>query len=189
MKLKLNLGFLTIFILLWVVCFFTLLSTMKVQESYFELGRDTIPHALAMSEMETRAFDLANEVKEYLAHGKDEKRQNVREKVKDLIKRGEGNLAYAKKKGEKEAAAATELLKKIRAFYSDVTDILKLKANGRTVDQLFELEIKLHSSFEPMIGLIWKLKEARMRKMAMTGDDVLEAHNAQVRAWRKLTLL
>lgn len=181
MKLKLNLGFLTIFTLLWVVCFFTLLSTMKVQESYFELGRDTIPHALAMNEMETKAFEIANEVKEYLAHGKNENRQNARAKVKSLIKSGEGNLAYAKKKGGKEAAADTELLKKIRAFYLDVANILKLKTKGKTGDELFGLEIKIHSSFEPLMELISKLKEARMRKMAMAGDQVLEKHNKMIK--------
>ncbi|MCK5450963.1 MAG: PAS domain S-box protein [Candidatus Omnitrophica bacterium] len=181
MKLKLNLGFLTIFTLLWVVCFFTLLSTMKVQQSFFELGRDTIPHAFAMNEMETRAFEIANEVKEYLAHGKDENRQNVRAIVKSLIKSGEGNLAYAKKRGRKEAAAATELLKKMRALYLDIANILALKTKGAAVDQLFKLEVKIHASFEPLIELISKLKEARMREMALTGNEVLEKHNKMIR--------
>ena len=180
MKLKLNLGFLTIFTLLWVVCFFTLLSTMKVQQSFYELGRDTIPHTLAMNEMETRAFEIANEVKEYLAHGKDENMQNVQVKVKSLIKSGEGNLAYANKRRGKEAAAAKELLKKIKAFYLDVANILKLKTKGMAVDKLFELEVKVHSSFEPLVELISKLREARIREMALTGNEVLEKHNKMI---------
>lgn len=180
MRLKLTLGFLTIFIMLWAVCFYTLLSGMKVRQLFFELGRDVIPRAIAMSDMENKAFEIAHEVKEYLAHGEDKNIKNVKKGVKNINKIGEDHLKYAKKKSSEEVAAK-ELLEKIKRLNLGIDKISALKAEAMSVEELFNLEEKIHPEFESLLELIKKLKAARMNEMELADAGVSEKHNYMIK--------
>ncbi len=58
MRLKLNLGFSAIILVLWAICIYTLLSNMSVRKTFNDLEGNIVPSALSMTRMKYGATEI-----------------------------------------------------------------------------------------------------------------------------------
>lgn len=177
MRRKLNFGILLIFFMLWGVCIFMVLSNRSALKVFIEFERDTIPDAVAMIELERGAFEIAYNVMEFIAHGKDSDLKNVQAGLIDLVKIGEEHLRREQLKGPNEEKGAAELLGKIKRLNVSVGQLVSLKKNGGGIEELLRVEEKYHPVFDSLIAHAQTYRNIHMNTMASVGTRVFNKHN------------
>lgn len=177
MRRKLNLGILVIFLMLWGVCIYTVLTNREALRMFIEFDRDTIPDTVAMVELEKGAFEIAHNVMEFVAHGKEGHMKNVQAGLMDVIKIGEEHFRREQLKGPNEEKGAAELLDKIKRFNSFLAHLVSLKKNGVSIEELHRIEEKNHPIFDSLIDHVQTYKNIHMGTMASAGTRVFNKHN------------
>ncbi|UCD32945.1 MAG: PAS domain-containing protein [Desulfobacterales bacterium] len=177
MRHKLNFGLLLIFLMLWGVCIYMVLSHRSALKAFIEFERDTVPDAVAMIELEKGTFEIAHYVMEYIAHGKEGDMKNAQAGVSNLIKIGEEHLRREQPKGPNKEKGAAELLGKIKRLNVSVTQLISLKKNGVGAEELFRVEEKIHPVFDSLIAHAQTYRNIHMKTMASVGTRVFNKHN------------
>jgi len=177
MRRKLRFGILMIFLMLWGVCIYTVLSNRSALKVFIEFERDTIPDTVAMVELEKGAFEIAHNVMEFIAHGKDSDMKNVQVGLIDLVKIGEEHLRREQLKGPNEEKGAAELLGKIKRLNVSVGQLVSLKKNGVGIEELLKVEEKNHPVFDSLIAHAQTYRNIHMNTMASVGTRVFNKHN------------
>ena len=160
MRRKLNLGFMVIILLLWAICLYTLLSSMSVHEVFGELEGDIVPGAIAMTEMDGTANQIAHGTVEYILTGDAKAKAEVQtasewlENSLAAHKEHEINIGYLEKK---EAEKLEECGKKL---ISVANEIINLK------DQGVSKEVLLKKENEELEGVLYLFVEHVMSHKA-----------------------
>ena len=177
MRRKLNFGILVIFLMLWGVCIYTVLTNRDALTMFMEFERDTIPDTVAMVELEKGAFEIAHNVMEFIAHGKEGHMKNVQAGLMDVMKIGEEHYRREQLKGPNEAKGAAELSDKIRRWNLALSHIVSAKKNGASIEELLRIEEKSHPLFDALINHIQTYRNVHVNAMASASRRVFDKHS------------
>ncbi len=177
MRRKLNLGILVIFLMLWGVCIYSVLTNRDALTLFIEFERDTMPDTIAMVELEKGVFEIAHDMMEFIAHDNEGHMKNVQMGLMDITKIGEEHYRREQLKGPNEAKNAAALSDKIKRWNMSLSRLVSLKQNGASIEALLQLENKTHPLFDALIDQVQIYRNAHMDALASSGSRVFNKHN------------
>jgi len=186
MRRKLNLGFLTVVLLLWAICVYTVLSTMSVRGIFTDLGDDVVPGAILMLEMKYKAVEIRATTLSYIATG-------------DVITQGRTKRELLQKEWaalEKDARAHVELMRRTapggppiaeqisdlsRKFISASSEIVDLKDQDAENEELLErIEQRLRPAFLSLRKVLDEHTVMHLGELSAAKTEVHAKHNATI---------
>ena len=174
---KVTVVFLFVILLIWVTVLFAQNTYTVIHQEFELLEEDIIPGAIAMSEMENTANEASHEVMDYVVFGEEESKQIVLSATKDLEELGLEHLEHETHIGQEEQKVAEELLVKINVFNSAVAELIDMKEQGVSVDEILERENEtIHPSLDSLITQLEEHKATHMEEFAAAEEAVYEAH-------------
>ncbi|MCK4655306.1 MAG: PAS domain S-box protein [Candidatus Cloacimonetes bacterium] len=174
MRKKINLGFIIIILLVWIICLYTIFSSLSVQKLFNELNDDIVPGAIAMVKMKYEASDIRSWTLTYILRGnvvRNEKtiKEWLQEDWLDLENATQIHYEHEKHIGIEDQQAAEEIIKLSQKLISASIEIIDLKDQGVESDILFEkIKEDFRSAFYP-------LKEALDKHIAIHNEELTAA--------------
>ena len=177
---KLILGFLIAVLLVCAVIFLCVRSAYTdMQREVGLLEGDIVPGALIMGEMEGAATEAAHELIDYTIRGKEESKQITLSAIKDLEKLGQEHLEHETHIGQEEQKAAEELMAEINTFGSTVVELINLKEQGASAEELLEQkDAAVNPALDILIAQIREHKAVHMEELAGTMGAVRGAYTS-----------
>lgn len=178
---KLTVGFLVIVLILWTTVFLAVNTYSKIHDKFELLEADIIPGEIAMSEMEMLANEAAHELMDYVVFGGEEDKQITLSATKDLEMRGLEHLQHETHIGQEEQKVAEELMVKINTFTSAVVELIALKEQGVSVDELLNREDEtIHPALGSLVEQIREHKAVHMEELAAAEEAVYKAESSGI---------
>jgi len=174
---KLALGFSFVVIAMLATVLFCLNTNKDIRKQFEALGDDIVPGAIAMTAMEGKCQQTAHELMRYIttAGEEEEKEKAVQADLESLEKAAMEHLECGISIEEHEAAR--QLMTEAEKFASICTEIIDLKKQGLSTNELLE---KKKNSFNPVLdSLLAQLRKrtaAHMRELAKAEGAVSQAH-------------
>ncbi len=156
MRKKINLGSTIIILLVWIICLYTIFSSLSVQKLFNELNDDIIPGAISMTKMKYEATDIKLWTLSYILRGnivRNEKtiKEWLQESWSNLENEAQIHYEHEKHIGIEEQQAAEKIITLSQKLISASTEIINLKDQGVESDILFEkIKEDFRSSFYPL---------------------------------------
>jgi signal transduction histidine kinase len=176
---KLALGFSFVVIAMLGTVLFCLNTNSNIRKQFEALGDSIVPSAIAMAEMEGKCQQTAHELMRFIATSGEEeaKEKAVIADLKSLERAATEQLGRGKHISPKEQEADRQLMAEMEKFASVCTEILNLKKQGLSANELLE---KKKSSFNPILdSLLAQLRKrtaAHMLELAEAEGAVSQAH-------------
>ncbi|MCK4829857.1 PAS domain S-box protein, partial [bacterium] len=178
---KLGLGFLVVVLLIWVTVFFAGNTYSNIDEEFQLLREDIVPDVIAMSEMEMAANKAAHEVMDYVINGDEESKQITLSATEYLEKLGLEHLEHETHIGQEEQKVAEELMVKIDTFTGTVVELISLKEQGVSTDELLRREDEAtHPALATLLEQVREHKAVHMEELAEAEEAVHEAQTTGV---------
>lgn len=178
---KLTVGFLIIVFLIWATVFFAINTYTSIHQEFEALEGDIIPGAIAMGDMENAANEAAHELMDYVVFGEEESKQIILSVTKDLEEAGLEHLQHETHIGQEEQKVAEELLVKINVFNSAVAELIDLKEQGVSVDEVVKRENEtIHPLLDSLVEQLEEHKAAHIQELAAAEEAVHEARTVGV---------
>ena len=186
MRLKLNIGFLVINLLLWAICICIVWNTMGEREVFVEVKDDIVPGAIAMAGIKYEVAEIKMWTTCYIIRG-NEVRENIKTKDKlrkkwlILEKDAEKHLEHERyfNSDTYVAGKILHLSKKITSVSADVVD---LKDHGTGNEELLDV---MDKRFKPPFLLLRKLLNEHetkyLEELSATKKKIHSKHNNNIR--------
>jgi len=178
---KLMLAFLLIALLSGAVACVSYFSLKKVETEFNQLESDIVPGAIKMSEMECYVNAIGNGLATYNATG--ENKNELQADMEALELAAKERVESATRIGPEEKAVAEEIEAKAKEYNSLVTEIISLKEQGASTEELYRKET---AERLPMSrALIEQLEEHRAEHL----NELYEAQDRADRAQDTATMV
>jgi len=183
---KLTIGFIVIVLLIWTIVFVARNTYTETQEEVEALKADIVPGAVAMAEMEGKAYEIKAWTLVYMIRG------NVVRKgkpVKEWLQQTTESLERLTREHKEravvvvpqEAEIAEALETKARQLSSVTREIVNLKDRGVELDELLKRgEEAFGPIFSPLVEQAEEHKTSHMAALAKSVDTVREAHSSSM---------
>jgi signal transduction histidine kinase len=176
---KLALGFSFVVIAMLATVLFCLNINKKTRETFDGLRDDIVPSAIAMIEMEGRCQQIAHDITDYMVTAGDEEKKEaaVRTSLKSLEEAATEYLEHGKHIGLEEQEAGRQLMTEIERFASVCTEIINLKKQGLSSNELLKKEEDIvHPAIDELLARLRKRTAAHMWELAEAEGAVSHAH-------------
>jgi nitrogen fixation/metabolism regulation signal transduction histidine kinase len=174
---KLTLGFSFAVIAMLVTVLFCLNTNKKIHEEFEALRDNIVPGAIAMTEMEGKCQQIALDLMDYTITAGEEKVVAVKAGLESLEKAATELLEYKKHISLEEQETTRQLMTEIERFASVCTEIINLKKQGLSINELLEKEEDLlHPAMDSLLAHLRKRTAAHMRELAEAEGAVSHAH-------------
>ncbi len=175
-------GFSIVMLCIWATVFAARSTYTDIHEEFALLEEDIIPGAIAMSEMGILANGIAHSTMDYMYSGEEEVKQTILSATGQLKNLGLEHLEHETHIGQEEQKEAEELLLKTDAFSSAVMELVKLKGQGMSHDQLLVKEEEaMHPFLDALLDQVEEHKAAHMEELAASEAAVHGAQTSGVR--------
>ena len=151
---RLIVGFLAITALIWVTFFLAVNTYERMHEEFEVLREDVIPTVIVTSDIEVLISRVAHEITDYIHYGEEETKQSILSAIKQLKNKGLTHLEQHTLMGHEEKRVTEELVVKIDTYSLTAVELINLKEQGMSHDQLMEEEEKLCSLSDVLTELI-----------------------------------
>ncbi len=187
MRLKLNLGFFIIMLLLWAICVYSILSNMRMQETFIDLRDDVVPGTISMSEVKYKTIEIRAWTLNYIIRGnviREGKtlKEALQEQWAALEREARKHLEHARHIGLKEQRAAEKIVDLSQKLISLSGEVVDLKDRGTGTDELFE---KIRKEFGPVFYPLRKMFDEHtaehLKVLSEAQTRVYVRHKANVR--------
>ncbi|MCK4696113.1 MAG: PAS domain S-box protein, partial [Candidatus Cloacimonetes bacterium] len=156
MRTKINLGFIIITLLVWVICLYTIFSSLSVQKLFNKLNDDIVLGAITMAKMKYEATDIRSWTLTYILRGnvvRNEKtiKEWLQESWSNLENEAQIHYEHESHIGMEEQQSAEKIVKLSQKLISSSIEIIDLKDQGCESDILFEkIKEDFRSAFYPL---------------------------------------
>jgi len=175
-------GFSIVMLCIWATVFAARSTYTDIDEEFALLEEDIIPGAIAMSEMGILANGIAHSTMDYMYSGEEEVKQTILSATGQLKNLGLEHLEHETHIGQEEQKEAEELLLKTDAFSSAVMELVKLKGQGMSHDQLLVKEEEvMHPFLDALLDQVEEHKAVHMEELAASEAAVHGAQTSGVR--------
>ncbi len=175
---KLIVGFSIVVLLIWVITFVANNTFTEIHEEFELLEEDIIPSAIAMSEIEILANEVARESTGYIYSGEEVAKQRILSAIKQIENEGLEDLQRQTHIGQEEQKVAEELVEKIDTFSSGVVELVNMREQGESYDELLLQEVKVTVACQALIEQIGEHKATHMEELAQSEEAVHKAHTS-----------
>jgi signal transduction histidine kinase len=176
---KLTLGFSCVVIAMLGTVLFCLNTNKKMREEFEALRDNIIPYSIAMTAIEEKSQQIAHDLMIYMvtADEEEKKEEVVRVGLESLEKAAMEHLEHSKTAAPEEQETAKQLLKEIEMFESACTEIMNLKKQGLSIDQLLEKKSDIfHPVMDTLFSQLRKRTAAHMRELAKAEGAISLSH-------------
>ena len=187
MRRKLNLGFLAIILLLWVICTLTVLNSMSVREVFVNLEADIVPVATKTAEMKYLTTEIRHWTLTYVIRGNvirsgKTTKEWLHEQWTALEEGARQHLEHVGNIGLGEQRAAEEIVDLSLKLISVSAEIVHLKDRGTGNDELFEKVRKEFGSplFYPLRKMLDEHAAAHLEELSAVGNRISSKHDANI---------
>ena len=176
---KLTLGFSFVVIAMLATVLFCLNTNKNIRKQFEALGDNIVPGVIAMTAMEGKCQQIAHDLMMFIATtGEDEKKEaTVKASLKSLEESAAEHLGDEKYIDPEKQDAARQLVAEIGRFASICTEIINLKKQGLSTNELLE---KKKSNFNPvsdsLLAQLRKRTAAHMLELTEAEGAVSQAH-------------
>ena len=133
---RLIVGFLAITALIWVTFFFAVNTYTKVGQKFEVVKGDVIPTLITMSDIELGIIEINHESMDYIYSGEEETKQSILSAIIQLKNKGLTHLEQHIFLSPMEKRMTEELVVKIDTYSLAVVELINLKEQGMSYDQL-----------------------------------------------------
>jgi signal transduction histidine kinase len=174
---KLALGFSFAVIAMLVTVLFCLNINRKTREAFDALRDDIMPSTIAMTEMKEKCQQIAHDLMDYMIAADEEKKETVKNDLNSLEEIATEHLQCGKHVNLEEQEASTQLRTEIERFTLVCTEIMNLKEQGLSTNELLEKEEdSFHPAINTLLAQLRKCTAAHKRKLAETEGAVSQAY-------------
>ena len=180
--LRLIIGFLVVIVFIWATAFSASRIYSDIQKRAALLSEGIVPGVIAMAEMYTTTVNVANEIMDYILHGKKEAKERLQTSMGNLKKFGLNHLENERHIGKEAQQAAKKLVILINRLTSEVSDIINLKNDGLSVDKLLKEEkSRVYKTATALYESLTEHKAVHMAQLAAAEEAAYEAHTSGIR--------
>jgi len=178
---KLTLGFSFIVLAMLLTVAFCLNTGEKIHEEFETLKDDIVPGAIAMADMAHYADKIHLCIMEHIVVG-GYGQEELQPTMQLLEKAGVEHLEHEKHIGLEEKIAAEELQVKIQRVNSAALEMVNLKDQGRSVNELTSKEDEVfHPAMAALLKQLNEHKATHMAELAAAQEAVHHAHTSSER--------
>ena len=186
MRCKLNLGFLTIILLLWTICGYTALSSKSVQNIFIDLIDNTVPGTIEMTNIKYKATDIRQWTLTYVIRGNVVRNgKTIKEWLKEdwvsLEKDARGHFENARQHVLGAHKVTEKILDLSQKLISVSGQIIDLKDQGIGNEELLEkIRKEFGPVFYPLRRTIEKHVAEHLEKLSAAEAKVYDKHKANI---------
>jgi signal transduction histidine kinase len=176
---KLALGFSFAVIAMLATVLFCLNINRKTREAFDALRDNIVPSTIAMTAMEGKCQQIAHDLTRYIVTaGEDEKKEKeVLADLKSLEEAATQHLERGKHIDLEGQEAAKQLMTEIKRFTSVCTEIINLKEQGLSTNELLEKdEGNFHLAMDALLSQLRKCTAAYKRELAKAEGAVSRSY-------------
>lgn len=195
MRRKLNLGFLSIILLLWVICIVSIINNINVQKFFINLKNDIIPGVISTTMAKYYAIEIRAWTLTYILRG-NVIRNNKKTKKwlhiswDNLKKTTKNHFEHECHIGIGEKKTAEKIINLSKALISASAEIVKLKDQGTGINELFEkIKNEFRQSFYPLRNLLEKHLLIHLDELSIAKSIVYSKINATIRNTTMLCII
>jgi len=176
---KLALGFSFVVIAMLATVLFCLNTNKNIRKQFEALGDNIVPGAIAMTAMEGKCQQTAHELMRFIiTTGEEEKKEKAVQADLESLEEAMKELSERHKHADRQAREdAEQLVTGIKKYTSTCTEIIDLKKQGLSTNELLE---RKKNSFNPVLdSLLAQLRKctaAHMRELTEAEGAVSQAH-------------
>ena len=173
---RVTIVFLLIVSFVWALALLAENTYTNIHEEFQLLKEDIVPGAIAMGQIDVKANEAAHELMDYMICGDQESKQIVLSATEELKKVGLEHLEHEAHVGQEEQEAAEELMAKIDRFTLTVVELVNLKRQGVSVDELLTREDQeVHPALATLLEQVREHKAVHMEELTQAEEAVSEA--------------
>ena len=173
---RLIIVFLLMVSFVWALALLAENTYTNIHEEFQLLREDIVPGTIAMGQIDVKANEAAHELMDYVIQGDQESKQLALSATEELKKVGLEHLEHAAYLGQEEQEAAEELMVKIDRFTLTVVELVNLKRQGVSVDELLtRKDQEAHPALATLLEQVREHEAAHMEELTQAEDAVSEA--------------
>ncbi len=182
---KLTFGFSIIILLIWATVFFAVNTYTAIYEQLDFQKEYVIPSAILLSDMGKIAYEVNHQHTEYLSHGEEVHKQkalSAMERLEEMEQEHAGYMKRMEQMGEEAQIATGQVATEIAAFNSAVMEIVALKNQGASTDELLTRNQEIvYPAFTALSDSLREHRVAHLKELTEAEGALHEARIYDVR--------
>jgi len=170
---KIITGYVIISILLSIIALGGYTTLKNISKTFEELESDIVPCAIAMTDMESSINKIHLCVMEYILEGDYSTKKNMQTTMQHLETAARQYTDHETYIGIEEQKSAKELETKIKTVNTIATELITLKDNGMTTEELLkkEEELGLHRTIHTLLKQLREHKTTHIEELTSVKAD------------------